>query len=256
MLGGFRFKTLYRILEGVDRTLDIHRQSTPRDELLERLRDYDGPHYVLILDEVDQLQDKDVLYDLYRTQGLTMILIANREEDVFGMLDDRLNSRLQSCARIHFKRYSLDELVTILGDRVEWGLEPDVIGRSELKLIADCAAGDARQAIGILRKATQLAVQDGRDRITDDLIPKAVPKAKQELQQKTAEKLTDHQEVLYEIIVDAGTIGGGEVYELYSERVDDPMTRRTVRNYLAKLEQYNLVDAAGNTKARTYSPIT
>ena len=38
-----RFKTLYRILEGINQTLDVHRQSTPKDELLERLRDYDGP---------------------------------------------------------------------------------------------------------------------------------------------------------------------------------------------------------------------
>lgn len=65
-----RFKTLYRILEGVGDTYDVHRRSTPTDELLERLRDYDGPHYVVILDEVDQLQDKELLYDLYRMQNL------------------------------------------------------------------------------------------------------------------------------------------------------------------------------------------
>ncbi len=50
-----RFKTLYRILDGINQTIDIHRQSTPRDELLDRLRAYDGPRYVVILDEVDQL---------------------------------------------------------------------------------------------------------------------------------------------------------------------------------------------------------
>ena len=82
-----RFKTLYRILDGINKTLDIHRQSTPRDELLDRLRSYDGPHYVVILDEVDQLQDKDVLYDLHRTRNLTMILIANPQENVFNFLD-------------------------------------------------------------------------------------------------------------------------------------------------------------------------
>jgi Cdc6-like AAA superfamily ATPase len=41
-----RFQTLYRILDGLNRTHDVHRQSTPRDLLLERLRDYDGPPYV------------------------------------------------------------------------------------------------------------------------------------------------------------------------------------------------------------------
>jgi len=87
------FKLLYRVLEGINETLDIHRRSTPRDELIDRLRDYEGHHYIVILDEVDQLQDKDVLYDLYRTRNLTMILIANRQEDVFALLDERLHSR-------------------------------------------------------------------------------------------------------------------------------------------------------------------
>lgn len=97
-----RFKTLYRLLDGIESTFDIHRQSTPKDELLERLRAYDGPPYVVILDEVDQLQDKSLLYDLYRMRDLKMVLIANREEDVFSTLDGRLNSRLESCARIRF----------------------------------------------------------------------------------------------------------------------------------------------------------
>ena len=53
-----RYKTLYRILEGPNKTVDIYRQSTPTDVLLERLHDYEGPPYVVILDEVDQLHDK------------------------------------------------------------------------------------------------------------------------------------------------------------------------------------------------------
>lgn len=61
-----RFKTLYTILDGVNETIDIHRQSTPREVLLDRLKDYTGPAYVVILDEVDQLQDKCLLCDLSR----------------------------------------------------------------------------------------------------------------------------------------------------------------------------------------------
>jgi len=93
-----RFKTLYRILDGIDKTLDIHRQSTPTDELFERLQAYDGPPYVVILDEADQLEDKNVLYDLYRTPRLTMVLIANHEEEFFSQLNSRLISRLR---RVH-----------------------------------------------------------------------------------------------------------------------------------------------------------
>ena len=59
-----RYRVLYRILEGLDRTIDIHRQSTPTDVLLERVQDYDGPPYVVVLDEVDQLEENGVLNDL------------------------------------------------------------------------------------------------------------------------------------------------------------------------------------------------
>lgn len=109
-----RFKTLYRILEGIDQAVDIHRQSTPRDELVERLRQYDGPPYVVILDEVDQLEDKRVLYELYRIRELTLVFIANREAELFGTLSERLESRFRTVARIRFDAYAVDELVSIL----------------------------------------------------------------------------------------------------------------------------------------------
>lgn len=79
-----RFKTLYRVLEGIDRAFDVHRQSTPTDELLDRLHEYDGPPYVVILDEADQLSDTNVLYDLVRGRRLGLVLIANREQDLFS----------------------------------------------------------------------------------------------------------------------------------------------------------------------------
>jgi orc1/cdc6 family replication initiation protein len=250
-----RFKTLYEVLDGINKTLDIHRQSTPRDELLDRLRDYDGPHYVVILDEVDQLQDNDVLYELHRTRNLTLILIANREEDVFSFLDERLHSRLQSCVRIRFGKYNLSELVAILRDRAQWGLAPGAISEEGLETIANHAAGDARVAISILRNATQYAVQQGFDEITNEVIRKSVPEAKADVKQQATERLTEHQQILYDIISGNDGIGGGELYEKYCSRVESPKTQRTMRNYMAKLEQYGLLRSEGNTKGQRYHAV-
>lgn len=251
-----RFKTLYRLLEGQDRAINIHRQSTPRDELLDRLKNAIDTHYVVVLDEVDQLQDKRLLYDLYRVSNLTMILIANRQEDVFGTLDQRVISRLSDCARIRFSPYSTAEIEAIIEDRVNWGLAPDAITGTEIRMIADLAAGDARKALSILRNSTQLTRQRGSTEVTTDLVEEAVSEAKSEIQQRTRDKLTQHQQYLFEIIEATGKIGGGDLYERYQEKVTDPKTRRTMRNYLAKLEQYNLIEAHGNTKARMYTPKT
>ncbi|WP_254832864.1 Cdc6/Cdc18 family protein [Haloglomus salinum] len=246
-----RYRALYRILEGIEGTLDIHRQSTPTDELSERLRSYNGSPYVVVLDEVDQLQGTGVLYDLYSAHDCTMVLIANRETDVFDDLDDRLSSRLHSARRVRFDKYGLDELVTILEARVRRGLTTDV-DRMHLEHIADAAAGDARIAIGILRNAARDAERAGREELTTDLVKGAVPEARQQVRRTNLETLTEHQRVLYDIIDEQGEVDPGELYGQYQERVADPKTNRTVRNHLQKMVHYDLVVAEGEKRARTY----
>ena len=247
-----RFRALYRILEATGPTYDIHRQSTPTDTLLDHLEEYDGPPFVVILDEVDQLHDEDVLYDLYRTRGISMVLIANQEEGLFGRLDDRLVSRLRSSTRIRFEKYDLDELVSILEDRVRWGLVEDALTREQLALIADAAAGDARVAISILRSAARRAEQQDAETIHFETIHEAIPEGRSEVKQKNVEQLTPHQRALYEIVREHDALAPSDLYEQYHERVDEPRSNRTVRNYLSKLAHYNLIDKEGEGRGRTY----
>jgi orc1/cdc6 family replication initiation protein len=247
-----RFRLLYRLLDGVGQTLDVHRRSTPKDELLDRLHTYEGKPYVVILDEVDQLESTDVLYDLHRIRGVHPILIANRETDLFSQFDDRVRSRLQSSVRIQFDKYTVDQLVAILSDRVRWGLETDVVDEAGLRYIADAAAGDARVAIGVLRTAAREAQGSGLDHVPVEIIEQAVPEGKSELKRKDLERLTPHQRVVYEIVAGAEEVTPGALYDEYCGRVDEPKTKRTVRNYCAKLEQYNLIEAEGKNRGREY----
>ena len=247
-----RFRALYRILEALGSTADIHRQSTPTDALLERLETYQGPQFVVILDEVDQLQDEDLLYDLYRTSRISMVLIANREEELFAWLDDRLVSRLHTSRRIRFEKYTLDELVSILEDRVRWGLDESVVSHDQLACIADAAAGDARVAIGILRSAARQAQEDDAEKISFQMIHEAIPEAKTEIRQKNIEQLPPHQRTLYEIVREHDSLKPPDLYEQYRNRVEDPRSDRTVRNYLSKLAHYNLIKKEGDGRGRTY----
>ncbi|MFC6838422.1 Cdc6/Cdc18 family protein [Halomarina ordinaria] len=247
-----RYKALYRVVEGVAPSFDMHRQSTPTDALIERLREYDGPGCVVILDEADQLEDMGVLYDLYRTRGLSMILIANREEELFAHLDERLASRLRTTARIRFDHYTEDELVAILSDRARWGFHDGAVEQEHLEEIADAAGGDARTAIGILRNAARLATQSGVDSMTAEHIGDAVPEAESEIAQKDIEKLTPDQRALYDIICEYDEIAPGDLYREYRERVEEPKSDRMVRNYLSKMQHYNLISARGENRGRTY----
>ena len=249
-----RFKSFYRLLEEVDSAFDVHRQSTPQDELADRLRNAIDNPYVAILDEVDQLTEKQTLYELHRIRGLSLVLVANTEEELFADLDGRVASRFKTATRIHFDRYGTRELVTILEDRVRWGIHDDAITDDQLRWIADAAGGDARVAIGTLRAAVREADQRGFNRLTDEVIRDAAPKAKAEIRRKNLEKLTDDQRALYEIISDRDGIRPDALYEAYRERVDEPKTERTVRNYLQKMRRYNLVEAEGKGPRRTYHP--
>ena len=247
-----RFRTLYRILEGLGKTVDIHRQSTPHDELLERLREYDGPPCVVVLDEVDQLERLDALYDLHSLPAFSLVLIANREAELFARADERLTSRLRGSESIRFDRYGLDELTSILEARARWGLAADAVATDQIRAIADAAAGDARVGISILRNAARKADRADRETITDELVDGAIPAGRSDVHRKNLDTLTPHQRTLYEVVDEAEVIEPGPLYERYRERVDDPKTDRTVRNYLSKMVQYDLLVAEGTSRDRVY----
>jgi Cdc6-like AAA superfamily ATPase len=242
---------LERACEAEGRAADVHRRSTPTDALTERLRNVDAP-VVLVCDEADQLQEPAALSDLHRVPGLTLVVIANREPELFAALDDRLASRLRTAARVRVDRYSTTELVAILRARAEEGLEPGAVTDAQLRTIADRAAGDPRVAIGALRAAARQAHRDGRARVREDDVVEAVPAAETLVHERTVERLTDHQRTLYDLVREAGEVDPGTLYDRYESRVDDPKSRRTLRNYLAKMAHYDLVERDGETRGRVY----
>ena len=173
-----RFRTLYQILDDLGATIDIHRQSTPNDELIDRLQQHDGPRTVVILDEVDQLEDPSVIYHLHSLPQFAAICIANKEEELLNRVDDRLVSRLRSSEHVRMDKYHDEQLYDILSARAKWGLDEDVVAGDQLYRIADAAAGDARLAIGILRTAASKADRENRERITDDILLDAAEDAR------------------------------------------------------------------------------
>ncbi|MFA1612560.1 Cdc6/Cdc18 family protein [Halobellus rubicundus] len=248
-----RFRALYQILDDLGRTIDIHRQSTPHDELIDRLQQYDDSRTVVILDEADQLEDPGLIYNLHTVPQFAVICIANNEEELFGRVDDRLVSRLRSSEHVRMDKYHNEQLVDILHARVEWGLEQDVITDDQLYRIADAAAGDARLAIGILRTAASTADRTNTDRITDNMLLEAADDSRAQIRQKSLDSLTPHQRTVYDILREHGPLSPGEIHDRYADAVDDPRTQRTVRNYLSKMTQYNLLEAEGTSRDRTYS---
>jgi Cdc6-like AAA superfamily ATPase len=250
-----RFRALYQILDDRDAAVDIHRGSTPHDELLDRLQRDDGPRTVVILDEADQLEDPGVLYDLHDLSQFAVVAIANRTEALFGGVDDRLVSRLRASEHVRMEGYHDAQLVDILSARVRWGLDPAAVTDTQLARIADAAAGDARLAIGILRTAVNRAEREGRDAIANDDLLAAADDARAQITQRTLDALTPHQRTVFEIVREHGPLGPAAIHERYAAAVEDPRTKRTVRSYLSKMVQYNLLEAEGTSRDRAYAVV-
>jgi len=150
-------------------------------------------------------------------------------------------------------KYHDEQLYDILSARAKWGLDEDVVTDEQLYRIVDAAAGDARLAIGILRTAAGRADRENHEHITDDMLLDAAEDARAQIKQRSLDSLTPHQRVVYEVVREHGPVGPSEIHERYTEEADDPRTKRTVRTYLSKMAQYNLLEAEGTSRDREYS---
>lgn len=245
-----RYRVLSRVLEAVDGAAAA-RHDHAASALRESLGDVDD-HVVVVLDEADQLDEPDVIYDLYEERDLEVIVTANDRSDVFRGLDDRIQSRLRTFTDVAFPRNTADDLVPILEQRVKHGLQPDVVTADLVGDVARAANGNARDAIAALEGAAQRAVEDGTDHIRPDHVATAIDTASHEVRKATLDRLNDHQTAIYEIVAADGPISPGTIYERYVDRVSEPRSRRTVRKYARKLEQYDLFTATGAAQTRTY----
>jgi len=247
-----RFRALYSIVQQIASPLLIHRKGTPTDELVERFeRVLSNSRCLVVLDEVDQLRDKDTLYMLARP-GVGLIFIADTED---ALLDAnmRTRSRLGAMNLIRFEAYTTDELVTILRERARLALHPKAISDEQLNAIASSARGDARRAIETLRFAAAKAQREGQETVLESDIEKAVPEARRLSNERGISKLNAHQRVLYSIVQEFKEISSAELYRHYYDQVDDPVRVRTLRNYLQKLAFAGFIRARGTGRWRTYS---
>lgn len=244
------YQVLYTLLGALGRSGTVHR-STPRDELFRHLREADTP-LVAILDEADRLEDAGLLRRLYGIDGLVPIFIGSSMGDIVAPLDTHVRSRIRNGATIRFEAYDHDTLLDILAARADAGLVPGSITPRQLGHIADAAAGNARDGIGILREATERATAAGVEAIRDGDIEAAIPEAKQRLRQTDLQNIGANHRLVYSILQSGDGLAPRYVHEQYCERADASKTKRTVRSYLSKLEHYNLAWSTGQGRARKY----
>lgn len=152
-------------------------------EMMESLRkdlERKKAHLIVVLDEVDVLLKKtktsDIIYHFSRfnEEGidskklLSLILIS--QKNIFDMMDSPSISSFKRGNVIKTDKYSRDELVSIVEQRVELAFKEDAVDLGVADLIADNATewGDARFAIELLEKAGMLADETKEQLVTPE----------------------------------------------------------------------------------------
>ena len=252
-----RFQLLHEVVSEFDAFVP-EPAATNTSNLLERMEAYDGPPFVVIIDEAELLKDPHIIRDYHGRDGFSLVVIASNRDWFFSSFPSSVISRLTG-PRITLERYPLDALASILKDRADEALAPGAIDDAQLRTIANYAAGNAQEAITILRTAAYDADDRGAAGITDGMIESAAERSGNIIQRERVEQLGPEQRVLYEIVLDTDDeLTTTEIYAAYSERMDgdeyDLKSNKQVRRYLTKLAEYDLIGCSGKTSARTYHP--
>jgi Cdc6-like AAA superfamily ATPase len=117
------------------------------------------------------------------------------------------------------------------------------------------AAGDARLAIALLRRAAERAETEGRERFSPGLVEAVSDSATTEVHDRNVELLSTHQRLLYEVVSEAGEIAASDLHREYEEQASSPKSRSTRRRYLDSLERYGLIEQEGSTRDSSYAAV-
>lgn len=244
---------LYEVANALDVGGVIHRNSTPTHELTAALTAETEQRRVVVLDEAEMITDAGVFRTLRDAPILDVVCIVNDTGELVDEHPDDIRAELELATTLDFSHYSVQQLIAILEARAEHGIRDGVVRKRAIERFAEAAGGDARLGIAALRAAVETAVEASRDVIYPQHVEPAVANAARRLHRHTLDRLSDHQRILYDTIVDAGEIEPGELYARYKDTVTDPKSERTVRTYLAKMAHYGLVDVKGTSRDRRYT---
>lgn len=152
---------------------------------------------VIVLDEADKIAGDEVYYtlmeDLYRK---TLIFITNAA-DWAARLDSRVRSRLTLDMQ-EFRKYTADEVASILRERVGYAFVPGVFSEDAFSLIAQKTfeKGDLRIGLFLLREAGEIAESRSLRKITLEHAEKALTKLKDFSIKKVETLSMDEQRML------------------------------------------------------------
>ena len=209
------FRVLVQLCEAFGYRL-THNKKT--DELMDIVEhNLNKKPWVIVLDEIDKAEDLDFLYFMLEKVFKKSIILITNYEEWLAELDDRIKSRL-TAEVVEFKQYKLNEVRTILQQRLSYGFQNDVWEPEALELIVKVTAeyGDIRAGLYLMREAGNIAEEKFAKKITLLHSQTAIGK----LEKFTIKKhtsLAEEEQSILKLAQDSPDQKIGEVFRKYQE---------------------------------------
>ncbi len=247
----WKYRTAHDVLSEILLTLQIpvHGRESVGQQVKKLEKLTTNKPLIVYLDEVDRLDDTDLLYVLSRI-GIGLVL-SSTHYHTLSSLPSRVTSSL-GLSEIQFPKYTVQETVSILRDRVEHSLGPGVLGPQLLGLSAALADGDARVALETIRRAALMAAHNKSKRIELADVKKAAKEANTLRLEYLFSKLNRHQRIVYDVLAKRGRLDSGLLYRIYQRIAVEPVVDRAYRKYMREMESLGLVKSEGEGRWRSY----
>ncbi len=225
------------------------RRGIAYDELLDSLRGElakTNTRVILCLDEIDQLEETELLYDILRTRisGVTAQIIGiSNNPFIFKDLDPRTKSRLYPLREISFNSYSKEQMREIVKAKVEGAFHEDVVDKEAIDYLAEFTAqkkGDVRVARETLLRAGELARKSGDSKVGVKHIRERLNRTRHTKAIRVINELTKMERFILRLIPENGTYYP-RLYKFYKS-TDGHLGDRMFRNHIERFSKFNLIN--------------
>ncbi len=240
-------------------------------EMMESLRkelEKEKAHLIVVLDEVDVLLKKakssDIIYHFSRfneegieTKKLLSLILVS-QKNVLDMLDSPSLSTFKRGNIVKLGKYSRDELMVIVEQRIELAFHTDAVDLGVNELISDIASewGDARYAIELLEKSGMLADENKEQLVSPEHVRAAKAETYSTITESKLADLDKNRKLILIAIsrslkkkVYATTGDAEKMYDLVCEEFDEKKLGHTqFWKYLKELDDIGIIQAKKSSK--------
>lgn len=227
------YQTLNAILREILLSLGVVVASKSNYELIKRLSEKSKKtNFTAILDHSENMKNYESLNTLV-SLGLCVCLVSDSFEN-YRIMNSVLKSKIAGVMRI--EELPREDILNVLKENTASKISDDIIQK-----ILEKSGNNLALALNLLR-----TVESNVKNIKAiDFIDYSEPE----------NEFNEDQAMIIRVLRQRGRLPSGQLYHLYSEKLEYPKSERCFRNYMETLCKRGLVKAIGEKKGRLYEII-